>query len=374
MAKKKVLFLIGSPNQTTQMHQIAGLLADEFEPYFSQIYYDGWMRGFYRFLLRTKGLERTVVSGHVKQKADAYLQKHELKNDFENRLLKQNYDLVVCCSDIIVPWNLLARTKSVFVQEGMTDPLNRWARLVKKLTRFPILAIGTALNGLNNCCDLYCVASEGYAAHFRQIGVDAGKLVVTGIPNFDDVQRLRQNSFPHRDYVMVATTDMRETFRPDNRRAFLREATRIAAGRPLLVKFHPNEKMDRAVAEARECCPSGTLIYTEGNTEEMIANSVELITQYSTVAYVGLALGIPVHSYFDIEDLKRKLPWQNGGTSARRIADLCREFVGFEGSGPQFLRARTSRVSFSLPAEEPLLTEPLEDANRKSLFSNSAAS
>ncbi|WP_375417217.1 hypothetical protein [uncultured Hymenobacter sp.] len=338
MPKKKVLFLIGSPNQTTQMHQIARLLADECEPYFSQIYYDGWMRGFYKLMLRARALERTVVSGHIKQKADAYLQQHGLKNDFENRRLREKYDLIVCCSDIVVPWNLLATTKSVFIQEGMTDPLHWWARQVKRFTRFPILAIGTSLNGMNNCCDLYCVASEGYAEHFREIGVDAGKLIVTGIPNFDDMERLRYNSFEHRGYVMVATTDMRETYRPDNRQKFFREATRIAAGRPMLVKFHPNEQMDRAVAEAKKYCPPGTLLYTEGNTEEIIANSVELITQYSTVVYVALALGIPAHSYFDIEDLKQKAPWQNGGTAARRIADLCRKFVQFEGSGPAFLK------------------------------------
>ena len=70
----------------------------------------------------------------------------------------------------------------------------------------------------------------------------------------------------------------------------------------------------------------------------MIANCVELITQYSTVVYVGLALGKPVHSYFDVDDLRRKLPWQNGGTSARRIAAICRGFSRFEGSGPAFLR------------------------------------
>ena len=29
MTRKKALFLIGSPNQTTQMHQIARLLEDE---------------------------------------------------------------------------------------------------------------------------------------------------------------------------------------------------------------------------------------------------------------------------------------------------------------------------------------------------------
>jgi len=335
---KKALYLIGSPNQTTQMHRVAQLLEEEYEPYFSQLYYDGWMRGFYKWLLRNNILDRTIVQGQIKEKADRYIEQHQLRRDFENREYGHGYDLIVCCSDIVVPWPLLQRTKSVFVQEGMTDPLHLWARLVKRFTNFPILAIGTSLNGMNNCCDVYCVASPGYAEHFEQIGVDKDKLIVTGIPNFDDIAKLRNNSFPLRDYVLVATTDMRETFRPDNRKKFIEHATRIAAGRPMIFKFHPNEVMERATAEVQKYAPPGTLIYTSGNTEEMIANCVELVTQYSTVAYVGLALGIPVHSYFDVDDLKRKLPVQNGGTSARRIADICRQFGRFQGTGPEFLK------------------------------------
>lgn len=335
---KKALYLIGSPNQTTQMHRVAQLLEDEYEAYFSQLYYDGWMRGFYNWLLRHQILTGTIVQGHIKEKADKYLAENALRNDFENRVFGHDYDLVVCCSDIVVPWNILRKTKSVFVQEGMTDPLNLWARVVKRFTNFPILTISTALNGMNNCCDIYCVASPGYAEHFRKIGVDAGKLIVTGIPNFDDIEKVRRNSFPHRGYVMVATTDMRETFRPENRPKFIRHAVRIAAGRPMLFKFHPNENMARATAEVKKYAPADALIFTSGNTEEMIANSLELVTQYSTVAYVGLALGIPVHSYFDVEDLKRKLPIQNGGISAQRIADICRQFGRFQGSGPQFLK------------------------------------
>jgi hypothetical protein len=335
---KKALYLIGSPNQTTQMHGIAQLLQDEYEPYFSQLYYDGWMRRFYEWLIRNELLKTTIVQGHIKEKADKYLAQHNLQNDFENRVFGHDYDLIVCCSDIIVPWNLLKTTKSVFVQEGMTDPLNLWARLVKKFTNFPILTISTALNGMNNCCDVYCVASPGYAQHFEMIGVDPSKLIVTGIPNFDNIEKLRHNSFPHHGYVLVATTDMRETFRPDNRKKFIKHATRIAAGRPMFFKFHPNENMARATAEVKKYAPPGTRIFTSGNTEEMIANCVELITQYSTVAYVGLALGIPVHSYFDVADLKRKLPIQNGGTSARRIADICRQYGQFEGTGPEFVK------------------------------------
>ncbi|ALW86654.1 hypothetical protein AUC43_17155 [Hymenobacter sedentarius] len=355
MSRKKVLFLIGSPNQTTQMHQIAQLLADEFDPYFSQLYYDGWQRGFYRFLLKTGGLDKTIVTGAIKAKADKYLAQHGLANDFEARQYGNTYDLLVCCSDVIVPWPLVRRTKTIFVQEGMTDPLNWWARLIRKLNWMPILAIGTALNGLANCCDIYCVASEGYKAHFAYVGVDRDKLVVTGIPNFDDAEKLRHNDFPHHGYVLVATSDLRETFTPDNRQKFIAHCTRIAAGRPMIFKLHPNEQVDRAVAEIKRYAPPGTLVYTEGNTDHMIANCVELITQYSTVVYVGLALGKPVHSYFDVEDLKRKQPWQNGGTSARRIAAICRGFSRFEGSGPAFLRQyQPEELSSSAPADGSL--------------------
>lgn len=338
MPRKKVLFLIGSPNQTTQMHQIAQLLEDEFEPYFSQLYYDGWQRKFYEFLLWTGGLNNTIVTGKIKAKADKYLAEHGLKNDFEARVFHNAYDLLVCCSDVIVPWPLVRTTKTVFVQEGMTDPLNWWARLVHRLHWMPILAIGTALNGLANCCDIYCVASAGYKEHFAHVGVDRDKLVVTGIPNFDDAEKLRGNDFPHRDYVLVATSDLRETFTPENRPKFIRECGRLAAGRPLIFKLHPNETLPRATDEIAAHAPPGTLVYTDGNTDHMIANCAELITQYSTVVYVGLALGKPVHSYFDVDDLRRKQPWQNGGTSARRIAAICRGFGHFAGSGPAFLR------------------------------------
>jgi hypothetical protein len=338
MSRKKVLFLIGSPNQTTQMHQVAQLLGDEFEPYFSQIYYDGRLRSFYKFLCWTGGLNPTPVTGPIKAKADKYLAEHGLLNDFEARQFGNTYDLLVCCSDIIVPWPLVRTTKTVFVQEGMTDPLNWWSRLVRKLNWAPSLAIGTALNGLANCCDVYCVASEGYKEHFAYVGVDRDKLIVTGIPNFDHVERVRHNDFPHRDYVLVATSDLRETYSPEDRPKFIRQCARIAAGRPMIFKVHPNEKLPRAVDEIKQHAPPGTLVYTEGNTDHMIANCAELITQYSTVVYVGLALGKPVHSYFDVADLKRKQPWQNGGTSSRRIAAVCRAFSRFEGSGPEFLR------------------------------------
>jgi hypothetical protein len=238
--------------------------------------------------------------------------------------------------------------KTVFVQEGMTDQMTWWSRVIKTIKLPPMLAGGTSLNGTSNICDIYCVASPGYKKHFSQWGTDPDRIVVTGIPNFDDVAQFVHNDFPHRNYVMVATTDMRETFRPENRKKFIRDCVRIANGRPMLFKLHPNEKMDRAVAEIKKYAPAGTMIYTEGNTNHMIANCDELITQYSTVVYVGIALGKKVHSWFDVEDLKRKVPIQNNGRSAQNIAGLCRQFIEFEGRGKEFLQqyqAETSAVS-----------------------------
>ncbi|MBS1530275.1 MAG: hypothetical protein JSU01_08205, partial [Bacteroidetes bacterium] len=117
-------------------------------------------------------------------------------------------------------------------------------------------------------------------------------------------------------------------------------------------KLHPNEKFDRAEAEIRQYAPAGTLIYQSGNTSHMIANCSELITQYSTVVYTGLALGKKVHSYFDINELRRLAPLQNGGTSAKNIANICRAYVEFEGDRKAFLKQFTYR-----PEEIPVLEE-----------------
>jgi hypothetical protein len=54
----------------------------------------------------------------------------------------------------------------------------------------------------------------------------------------------------------------------------------------------------------------------------MIANCDVLITKYSSTAFVGLILGKEVHSYFDIDELKKLAPLQNNGTSAERIARI----------------------------------------------------
>jgi hypothetical protein len=329
------------------MHQIASLLP-AYDCYFSQIYSK---HPVVRLAARLGFLDTTILAGEFKRKGDAYLEQHGLRNDYARENYGHTYDLVVVCSDLLITKEL-RKMKTVFVQEGMTDPLTPWARFTHKLGLPGYFAANTAYNGCSNICDIYCVASPGYKEQFGRMGTDHRKIVVTGIPNYDNAEVLAQNDFPRGGYVMVATSDIRETMRKEDRPAFIRDCVRIAGSRQLLFKLHPNENKLRAIAEIREWAPSA-LVYTEGKTEHMIANCDELITQYSSVVYIGIALGKKVHSYFDVEQLKRLAPIQNGGTSAAAIANLCRRYIEFKGPKDEFLRTfRTAITTISVHERE----------------------
>jgi len=330
--RKKILFITGSINQTTQMHQIAEQLP-EYDCWFSQIFTDAPL--IKSILKHTSLADTTVLAGQFKARSEEYLYNHGLKMDY--RAKRNHYDLVVHCSDLIVA-DSLRKYKSIWVQEGMIDKYRVSSAIVKKLGLPAYLSFDTSLNGSGNICDIYCAASEGYKSYFSKLGTERGRIIVTGMPNYDNCDQYLDNDFPFRDYVMVATSDLRETYRKEDRPAFITETVKIAAGRPMLFKLHPNEKFERAEAEIRKFAPPGTLIYQRGSTDHMIANCSELITQYSTVVYTGLALGKKVHSYFDVEELKRLAPLQNGGTSAKNIANICRAYVEFNGSRDAFLK------------------------------------
>jgi len=319
--KGKILFITGSINQTSQMHQVAQQLID-YDCWFSQFFSDSPAVNY--LIKHTRLLDSTILAGQFKRNSEDYLKKHNLKIDYQAK--KNEYDLIVYCSDLHIPQRLRS-TKTVWVQEGMTDKYTWKSKIVKALNMSPILSGGTSLNGASNVCDIYCAASEGYKTQFASLGTDASKIVVTGMPNYDNLSQFVDNDFPYRNYVMVATTDMRETFRYENRPSFIKEAVKIANGRKLLFKLHPNEKFDRAQAEIRKYAPEGTLIYQTGNTNQMIANCSELITQYSTVVYTGMALGKKVHSYFNTKQLEQLMPIQNRGMSAYNIAYVCRNFI-----------------------------------------------
>ncbi|HEX3383929.1 MAG TPA: hypothetical protein VHS53_02015 [Mucilaginibacter sp.] len=344
--KKKILFITGSINQTTQMHQIAEQLP-EYDCWFSQIFADS---SFIKSIIKyTPIADGTVLAGQFRARSEEYMRNNGLQMDYAGK--KNKYDLVVYCSDMLIAKSL-RKNKTIWVQEGMIDKPSLLSKIVKQLRLPSSLSGNTSLNGSANICDIYCAASKGYKEHFSRNGTERNRIFVTGMPNHDNCRQYLENDFPHHDYVMVATTDMRETYRKEDRPAFIRETARIAAGRQMLFKLHPNEKLDRAETEIKMYAPADALIYQSGNTSHMIANCSELITQYSTVVYTGLALGKKVHSYFDIDELRRLAPLQNGGTSAKNIANICRAYIEFEGDHNAFLRQFAYR-----PEEVPVLEE-----------------
>ncbi len=327
---QRILFMTGSMNQTLQMHSIAAQLPDA-DCWFSQLFSDSPLLNY--FLNHTSVLNSTILSRKFRQQAETYLRQQGAQIDYGAKLHK--YDLIVYCSDMIVP-NRLKQYKSVWVQEGMIDRYTFKSELVKRAGLPAYWCGDTSLNGSSNKCDIYCVASAGYQQFFAARGTRASKMVVTGMPNYDNLEQYRNNDFPHHNYVMVATTDMRETYRYENRPAFITHATRIADGRQMLFKLHPNENKERAITEIEKYAPAGTLIYSSGNTNHMIANCCELITQYSTVVYTGIALGKKVHSWFDVDELERLMPVQNGGESAAHIAHVCRCYLNHQGDKTTF--------------------------------------
>jgi hypothetical protein len=330
--RRKILFITGSINQTSQMHQISKHLNDDYDCWFSQLFSDSaFLKGIIKYTPFANG---TVLTGQFKTKSENYLQQNGLRIDYGGNM--HHYDLVVNCTDMIVA-KKFRQTKTIWVQEGMIDRPTSLTGIVKALGLAPYFTGDTSLNGSTNVCDIYCAASEGYKNYFVKHGTDHRKLIVTGIPNYDNHIQATGNDFPYHNYVMVATSDIRETYKFENRLAFIKDAVKIAAGRHMLFKLHPNEKPARAYAEIRKYSPAGSMIYHTGNTSQMIANCSELVTQYSTVVYTGIALGKKVHSYFDVEELKRLAPIQNGGTSAKNIARVCSNYIEFEGKKEDFL-------------------------------------
>jgi len=317
------------------MHQVARELP-EHEHAFTPYYCDGaldWAHraGFGEFTVAGKKLVRRCLD---------YLERERLHVDYRGR--QSAYDLVVTCSDVIVQRNARA-TRLVLVQEGILDPEGWEYRLWRRFPLLPRFLAGTAATGLSHAYDRFCVASGGYRDHFVSRGVPPERVAVTGIPNFDDCRRYLENDFPHRGYVLVCSSDARETLKRDDRAAFLRRCVEIAAGRPLVFKLHPNENEARATREIHAVAPSA-LVFARGSAEAMIANCDALVTQYSSTVFVGLALGKECHSYWDLAQLRRLLPEQNG-CAARKIATVCREVVATSRAGARLPRFRPLAVA-----------------------------
>ncbi|NMC14140.1 MAG: UDP-N-acetyl glucosamine 2-epimerase [Chloroflexi bacterium] len=318
MVKKgNILFIGGSLNQTTMMHKISMHFPD-YNCYFTPFYSDGIID----ILVQRGLLDFTILGGQFRQSTVQYLRENNLRIDW--RGINNDYDLVFTCQDLLIPKNIRNK-KIVLVQEGMTDPETIFYHFVKMFD-LPRWLAGTSTTGLSDAYDLFCVASEGYRELFIEKGVKSQKIKVTGIPNFDNVAELRNNNFPYKNYVLVATSDFRETLKFENRREFIRRALHIANGRQLIFKLHPNENHFRASNEIKEIAPEA-LIFTGGNVGHMVANCDTFITRYSSVVYLAIALNKVVYSDYDNEWLRKMCPIQNNGTSAARIAEESRSLL-----------------------------------------------
>jgi len=341
MSSKNILLICGTLNQTKAMLAIGAHLGDH-HCYYTPFYCDG-------HLLRASQrgqLDFTVLSGPLRERSMQHLRDAGVAID--ERGEGRAYDLVITCTDLIVQQNLQGK-RIVLVQEGLTEPEGLLFLMVKYLG-VPRVFANTAAFGLSDAYEVFCVASAGARDLFAAKGVRPEKMVITGIPNFDNARAYLDNDFPEKDFVLVCTSNARETFKRDNRRRFLRKALAIAGSRPVIFKLHPAERHDRATAEIRSLKPDAVIL-RDGNTEHMIANCAAVVAQYSTVAFTAAALGKEVHSYIEPDLLRRVLPIQNGGTSAVNIAEVCR---GCLESSPASLPRVRSQVEPSTVQPFPL--------------------
>lgn len=314
---ENILFICGSLNQTIQMHRIAQNMR-EYNCFFAPYYADGIIH----MIAQTGLLAFTGLSGRHQNDTYEYLTQKDLKIDWRGQ--SRDYDLVITCSDLLVQDNIRGK-RLVLVQEGITEPEGLVYKLVRAF-KLPRYLANTATNGLSDAYDIFCVASEGYHDFFVRKGVKPQKIAVTGIPNFDNLQEAYNNTFPYKDFVLVATTPLRESFRYDDRPAFLKKCVQIANGRQLIFKLHPNENAERAKREIEQASP-GSLVLTHGCVDHMIANAAVVITQQSSCTFVAVGLGKEVHTNLDINQLRRLMPIQNNGMSAQYIAGICRRVL-----------------------------------------------
>ena len=190
MGRPRVLFVCGSINQTTQMHAVA-VEMPECDHAFTPYYGDGILE-----LGRRLGLaEFTIVGNKLRKRCVDYLERNALPMDL--RGASGSYDLVVTCSDLIIPRNIASRP-IVAVQEGLLDQAKIAFHICRALPFLPLWLAGTSTTGLSGRYLRFCVASEGYRQVFLRNGVPADKMVVTGIPNFDDCERYRNNALANK--------------------------------------------------------------------------------------------------------------------------------------------------------------------------------
>jgi hypothetical protein len=234
------------------------------------------------------------------------------------------YDIIVLGNDFFIPQDLRSRQPKVLIQEGWVW-FREWRRWIAEHTPLPPWFAGANGAGLSRNYEYFCVASQGYKELFVRSGIEDHRVVVTGLPTLDAVER----DFKHlvddtreSNFVLITTHPGREYFDGENRRKLLAKGRTIAQGRPIIVKLHPHEDHVRATREVSAWLPEAAVI-VDADVNKLIANCSALVTTYSTTVFYALLLGKEVHCSHPINEILRLLPEQNG-QAAQRIADVCR--------------------------------------------------
>jgi len=214
---KNILFICRSFNQTAMMHKIAQNLGD-YNCYFTPYYADGIEDPSAHLGL----LNFTVLGGRHKQETTAYLANNRWPADYRGK--SRNYDLVVTCSDLIIQKIFAANDWRWFRKASQNQ--KAWSTNWSGASISPV--IWQIQPQTSNAYDIFCVASQGYREHFIKKGVRPEKIAVSGIPDFDDLSKFYENNFSLHDYVLVATSPLRESRRRDDRMAFLQRCVQIA--------------------------------------------------------------------------------------------------------------------------------------------------
>src|SRR5689334_8033884 len=109
--RPKILFICGSLNQTTQLHQIAQHL-----PEYDHAYTPYYCDGFLEWCRRMGWLEFTVIGEKLRKRCYDYFAAHGLTCDLHGE--RGDYALVVTCTDLIIQRNIRGK-RIVVVQEGI---------------------------------------------------------------------------------------------------------------------------------------------------------------------------------------------------------------------------------------------------------------
>jgi len=183
------------------------------------------------------------------------------------------------------------------------------------------------MTGLSHQYDCFCVASKGFGDQFIERGINPNTIRVTGIPNFDNIiNEMKELEFEHKNFVLVATSDTRETLKYENRKKLINFALNIAKGRNLIFKLHPNENVKKRIAEIKKYAPDA-LVYHGVSIDPLLANCDVLITRFSSTIFPAQVLEKEVYCDIDKDELKKLVPIQNDGTSAKNIAAVANELL-----------------------------------------------